>query len=85
MKIPVIKILYIPILMIRLAIASIFVIYFSNTSIFQAVSVLSVAAIWTIYSILCCPYEKLLKIFIHISEIVFLCQMGIVLFTVMQL
>lgn len=82
--IPIIKKLYIPFLMIRLAIASILVIYFSNQPILQAVSILSVATLWTLYSIIYCPYEKLMKIFIHLTEIVFIGQMAVILYTVMQ-
>lgn len=54
--IPIIKKLYIPFLMIRLATASTFVIYFSSNPTLQAISFLSVAGLWTLYSMIFCPY-----------------------------
>lgn len=61
------KKLYIPFLMLRLALGSVLMIYFSNTPLIQVGSVLGLMFIWIIYSLICCPYPKFFKIFIHLN------------------
>ena len=79
---PIMRKLYVPFLMIRLVLGSVLIILLSAEPRLQVGSVLGVMVIWTIYSLLCCPYPKFCKIFIHLNEFVYIGQIGIMLYSV---
>jgi hypothetical protein len=70
--------------MMRLVIGSVLVVVLSSKPLLQVGSILGVMVIWTIYSMIFCPYNKFGKIFIHINEIVYLGQIGVMLYSVMS-
>jgi O-antigen ligase len=57
---------YLPILLGRSLLFSIFLVVFSANPMIQAVSCLAVVIVWDIYSFMACPYHFYVRVFLRI-------------------
>ena len=75
--------MFIPVLILRNQIFSVFVVTLSSYPTAQIASCGAVLIIYTIYSLIYCPYQPLLRVCIHLSDVVFVAQF-VILFLVTQ-
>lgn len=65
---------YIPLLLLRNQLISVFIVSFSFNPNIQLVSIGSIIVVYTIYSLVFCPYRPVLRVIIHISQVIYVLQ-----------
>lgn len=73
--------IYLPMFLLRNQLMSIFLVMFSINSNWQILSCGAVLVTFTIYSLLYCPYTSLMRLGLHISELLFIVQLTLLFFT----
>jgi hypothetical protein len=69
--------LYLPSLILRNTAIPLMIVMASNYPAAQSASCLCVLAIFMLYSLCCCPYPKLVRVFLHFHELLLVGQVGI--------
>ena len=81
LKIP-LKRLYLPFMMVRSIMISVFVVAFSNNALYQVGCSLAMSLIFTIYSLCYCPYGLYIKLFLRSFELLFTIQLILLMVSV---
>ena len=75
--------MYIPAFIIRNMLIAMLLVFVSSNPVHQALSFFIILLLFSAYSIFFCPYPTLLRVFIHLSEVVMLAQSLTMLFMVL--
>lgn len=77
-KYSVLNAVYLPIIMIKNQLLSLFIVVLSYQADYQILAFLLVLLVFTIYSLIYCPYRPLLRVFFHLSQLAFIIQVIII-------
>lgn len=72
---------YVPALLLRNQLMSISIVVFSSNSSFQILSCGVILVLFTFYSLIFCPYSTMIKIGLHITELIFIIQLLFIFLT----
>lgn len=67
--------IYVPILLLRNQLMSIVLVLFSSSPSLQILTSGVVLVVFSIYSLLCCPYTPMIRLSLHFVELIFLIQL----------
>jgi hypothetical protein len=73
--------IFVPVLVFRNMLVSVFIVVLSYNPNLQIATCAAVLFIYMLYSLIFCPYSPALRVCLHLSDIVFICQL-IILFLV---
>jgi hypothetical protein len=76
--------LYLPVLLVRNQLFSVFMVVLSSSPVSQIVICLLLLVAYSIYSFMYCPYNTRIKACLHVSEVVFILQLVVLLISILS-